>query len=128
MKQISIVVENKPGVLAQVTELMAKNGINIENIECETIGSAGIMVISINQYDLALQVLREARFHAVTDESILIRLKDEPGALAKIATRFKEAHINIRSLHIVHRDGENSIVAISAERTAEAVQLVKDVL
>ena len=128
MKQISIVVENRPGILAEVTEIMAKNGINIETIEAETIGGSGIVIMTVDKYDLALKKLRDASFNAITEDSLLIKLKDEPGALAKIAKRFKDANINIRSFHIISRDGDNSIAAISTERTANAIELVKDVL
>ncbi|MCR4337216.1 MAG: ACT domain-containing protein [Candidatus Omnitrophica bacterium] len=128
MKEISIVAENRPGVLADVTDLMAKNKINIDEIEAETIGNMGVIVMAVQQYDLALKVLRDAGFQAVTEDSLLIKLKDEPGALARIALRFKEANINIRGMHIVRRDSGYSIVAISAERSEEAKKLVKDVL
>lgn len=128
MKQISIVVENRSGILAEVTNIMAENGINIENIEAETVGNSGIIIMTVDKYDLALKKLRDASFNAITEDSLLIRLKDEPGALAKIAKEFKDANINIRSFHIISRDGDNSIAAISTERTAKAVELVKDIL
>ncbi len=107
---------------------MAKNGINIETMQAETIGGSGILIMTVDKYDLALKKLRDASFNAITEDSLLIKLKDEPGALAKIAKRFKDANINIRSFHIISRDGDNSIAAISTERTANAIELVKDVL
>lgn len=128
MKQISIVVENKPGILAELTDIMAKNSINIENLDVETAGNYGIIIMSVDRYDLALKKLRDASFKAISEDCLLIKLKDEPGSLAKIAKRFGDADINIRSLHIISRDGNNSIAAISTERTAKAMDLVKDIL
>ena len=128
MKQISIVSASKPGVLADISDLMAKNNININNIEGETIGNMGILVMSVNKYDLALKVLRNSGFDAISEESLLLKLKDEPGALAKIAKRFKDANINIRGIHIIRRDGDNSVVAVSTERSEDAIKLVKDIL
>ena len=128
MKQISIVVQNKPGVLAEITELMGEHKINITDIEAETFGETGVVVMSVDQYDAALKILRNASFRAITEDSLLLKLQDEPGALAKIAKRFSEANINIRSIHIVSREGGNSIVAVSTERTEEAMKLVEDIL
>jgi hypothetical protein len=64
--------------------------------------------MTVDKYDLALKKLRDASFNAITEDSLLIKLKDEPGALAKIVNRFKDANINIRSFHIISRDGQNS--------------------
>ena len=59
MKQISIIMESKPGVLADITDLMAKNKININDIEAETIGKMGIIVMCVDKYDFALKTLRD---------------------------------------------------------------------
>ena len=128
MKEISILVEDRPGILAEICALMAKHNINIENIGAETVGGTGIIVLSTDKYDEALRVLRSESYNAVTEESLLIKLEDKPGALARVAQRFKDANINIRGIHIVRRDGCFSIAAISTERTDEAMALVKDIL
>ena len=130
MEQISIILRSKPGVLAEITEIMSKSKINIDNIQAETVGEYGIIVMKVekNKCDLALKKLRDASFNAVTEKCLLIKLKDEPGALAKIANKFKDANINIRSLRILGRDGKTSIVAISTERTENAKDLVQDEL
>ena len=88
----------------------------------------GIIMMIVDKYDLALRVLRDSEFNAISEESLLISIKDEPGALAKLAKRFGNANINIRGIHIVHRDGKNSVVAVSTERTEETIELVKDIL
>ena len=128
MKEIAVLVNNKPGVLAEITELLGKRRINIEQITAEAIGTSGIIHMVVDQYDLALQALRDTGFRAMTEDCILLKLLDKPGALAGIALRFKEARINIRSIHIVSRQEGTSIVAVSTERTAEALNLVKDCL
>lgn len=128
MRQISIVAKSAPGVLVKIAELMAERNINITDIEAETLGEMGVVVMTVDQYDTALKVLRDAGFNAISEESLLVRIKDEPGALAKIAKRFSSAGINIRGIHIVNRDGDNSIVAISTERTEDAIKVVEDIL
>jgi len=128
MKQISIVVKNARGVLATITELMAERNINITDIEAETVGETGVLVMTVDQYDTALQALRDAGFNAISEESLLVRLKDEPGALARVAKRFSAADINIRGIHIINREGGESIAAISTERTDEALKVVEDIL
>lgn len=128
MKQISIVVESKPGVLASITELMAAQNININNIEAVSMGETGVILLYVEEYDTALRILNDAGYRAISEESILINLKDEPGALAKIAKRFADAGIGIRGMHIIRRSGDTSIAAVSTKRTEEAIKLVEDII
>ena len=54
---------------------------------------------------------------------------DEPGALAKVAERFKNAGVNIQTLHIIERQGGHALVALSADDRAKAESVVdKDTL
>ena len=128
MKQIVVVSDNRVGVIADISRLLSDAGINIERLDTSGTKSHGAVVITTDNYDEALTVLKEASFTAVTEDAFVIRLKDEPGSLAKIAERFKSADINIRSMHIVKRDGEYTIVALAAEKTDEARELIEDVL
>jgi len=128
MKEICVVVKNHPGVLAEIAELLARHGVNIEQIAAEGIGKTGIIQVQVDRYDTALSALRDAGYRAMTEDCLLIRLPDQPGALAGIAKRFKDAQINIRSIHIVERKEGVSIAAVSTDRTDHAMRLLKDVL
>lgn len=128
MKQIVVVSDNRVGVIADISRLLSDAGINIERLDTSGTESHGAVVITTDNYDEALSVLKEASFTAVTEDAFVIRLKDEPGSLAKVAERFKNADINIRSMHIVKRDGDYTIVALAAEKTDQARKLIEDVL
>jgi hypothetical protein len=124
VKQITIVGENDPGLLARVSEILAERDINIETLAAETVNEHGIVILTVDRYDEALAALRDAGIPAVTEDAIIIRIEDEPGALARISMRFHEAEIRLRSVRIIRR----GVVALSTERTEQALDLVKDVL
>jgi hypothetical protein len=128
MKQIVIVMETRQGLIADISEILGNRGINIETLDAEEQHGLDIVTLTVDRYDEALQALRDASIEAVTEDAVLLRVKDEPGSLAKIARRFKEADIHMRSLRIVRRQPEHAIVAVSMDRTEEAVALVKDLL
>ncbi len=129
MKQITLITENRPGLLADITVALAEANVNIEFLEAENIDHAGVMVLEVDQYDLALQVINTLpEVKAISEDVILVKIKDERGALARIAKRFKEAEINIRSIRIIKRNAEQSFVAICTERTQEASKLVEDIV
>lgn len=127
MKQITVISRNEVGTMARITQALSARGINIDSFVADTIGDQGIFIFSVDQYDQALAALRDAGYEAVTEEAIIIKLDDKPGALAQIALRFAGAGINLRSIRIISRCADHSLVAISTDRTQEAMELVRDV-
>ena len=128
MKTITIVCDDHPGIVAEVSEIAASTGANIESFEAKTIGTLAVVSISVDKHDETLLALAQSPFHAFSDDAILIQLDDKPGALANISQRFKSAGINLRSLRIIRRDGGKAIVAIGMDRKDEILDLLKDVM
>jgi hypothetical protein len=127
MKQIKVIAPaGKPGTVADVTELLADRGINIHAIDVTDDHAHGIILLEVDSYDDALRALGNAGYDAVSEEVILVRIKDEPGALAKIAARFRDPMINISAMRIVRRDGGWASVILSTEDNAAASELLKD--
>ena len=128
MKQITIVTKSQRGLTADISELLAKAGINIETLDAEDVEGVDVVTLSVDHYNRALAALRDAGYPAVTEDALLVRVQDEPGALAKIALKFKKADIAVHSIRIMRRDNGWGIIAIGAERTEAAKALVRDSL
>lgn len=128
MKEISVIVDNHAGMLADLSEALAERNINIESIDGEAAESRGIIRLTVDKYDEALSALRDSGFQAISEDALLIRLKDESGALARAAARFKDAGINIRSLRILRREGGFALVTLVTENNDAARELIGDVL
>ena len=129
MKQLTIPTEGHPGELAAVTRILGEAGINIESIDGEEEGAGhGVLVLMVDRYDEALRVLRKAGYRPITEDALVIRVADEPGALAKVAARFSDAGVNIRSLHIVRRRPGSSLVSLVTSDNEAAARLVADLV
>jgi hypothetical protein len=128
MKQIAVMAPNRAGVLAELSKALADAAVNIETIDAEAAGEQGVVVLTVDRYDAALQALQKAGFTAVTEDAILVKLVDEPGALASMMLRFKDAAINVRSVRFLQRREGFAIVAIGVERTCQALKLVEDLI
>ena len=128
MKQIVVLSEDRVGVIADISRALSDAGINIEGIDTTVVEAHVVVAITTDKYDEALKVLKEASFTAVTEDVFVVKLKDEPGSLAKVAGRFKDADVNIRSMHIIRRAEGYSLVALAAEKTDKARKLIEDVL
>ena len=124
MDRIIVMAKSEVGVIADITAALADASVNILTINTENTGETGLVIISTEDNDAALSALTAAGFRALVDDALVIRLQDEPGALAKVAERFKNAGINIQSLHILDRHGGYATIALSVEDRDAAEALV----
>ena len=125
IERIIVMVKNDVGVLADITAAMADANVNILTVNTESAGETGIVILTTEDNDRALNALTMAGFKAIIDDALVIRLPDEPGALAKVADRFKDSGVNIHSLHILDRHAGYTTIALSADDRAKAETLVE---
>ncbi len=124
MERIVIIVRDRVGLIADVARALADADVNIESLDTERTGEQGIITLATDATDQALHALKDAGFRAATDDSLIFRLPDQPGSLARVAERFKEAGVNIQSLHILDRQDGQATVALTTQDRAQAEALL----
>ena len=128
MKQLTVLVPNELGIAARLTSCLAERGINIEEIDIEGVENHGIVVLSVDRYDEALRVLSDQGFRVITQSTLLVRLQDNPGALAAVAMQLKDAGIDLRSMHILRRNDLFTTASLVCSDNARAAEVLRDVL
>lgn len=128
LKGLTIVQDNRPGLLAEVTTLLESKGINISSIDGETVEAVAALHLIATPYQDCLKVLSDAGFKVFTNEQIIIRLKDEPGALAAVSRQLANDQVDIRSIHFVDRVEAVCVFALVTGNDFRARQLLREVL
>ena len=94
-KQLSVLLENKMGVMAEVCKSLASHGINIRAMSVsDTVDHAVLRLIVDNPHG-ALHVLGERGALVVETDVLQILLDDKPGELGKLAAKLARAKVNI---------------------------------
>jgi hypothetical protein len=129
MKEILIVVPpDRPGTVADIAERLAARNVNIDQIDVTDDHAHGVVRLQATPYDEALRALSEAGYSALSEEVVVIRIKDEPGGLAKVASRFREPQININAMRFLRREAGLAIVVLSTSDNDRARELLSDCL
>lgn len=128
MKQITVLTRQDPDELARVAALLGEAGVNIEHIDAERLEQSGIIVLTVDHYDNALRALRDHGLRAITQDALVIRIEDKPGALAAIAKRLRDAGLDLRSMHLLSRKDGYSLASIVATDPAQAAAVLADVI
>lgn len=99
VKQISVFLENKPGMLHAMTEVLAKNSIDMRALSLAEASDFGIVRIIVDDVYTAATVLKDEGFvHSVTPV-LGVSIPDEPGGLNQVVKTLQEAQINVEYMY-----------------------------
>ncbi len=124
LNRIVVMADDEVGVIADITGALAAARINVESINTEPSGERGAVILTVDDYDRALYVLNQAGFKAVGDDALVVRLPDEPGSLAGVADRLKQAGVNIQSMHILNRQDGQAMIALKTDDRMLAIDAI----
>jgi hypothetical protein len=100
--EFSVVLEDRPGSLATLTEALAKNAVNIIAIHATPCGEEWVAQFITNDPDATIEALRDMEFDYKTQEVLLVTLAHEPGSLSRLARALATAGININSIYMTN--------------------------
>jgi hypothetical protein len=128
MKQIILVENDRVGLLADISYILAKNKLNIENISVNVLGNKVVLVLTTNDIKKAASVLSESGYKTISEDFIAVKLDDTPGELNKITTMLADAGITIYNVSVLTRDTKDTIVALKVARQKKAREILKKYL
>ncbi|MFQ3620589.1 MAG: ACT domain-containing protein [Spirochaetales bacterium] len=127
IQQISIFLENVAGRLAEVTKLLAKQGINIRAMTIADTADFGILRIIVDNPEKALKALREGGFTAKTTEVLAVEVEDRPGGLARVMEIFQQNKVNIEYLYVsLEKNRDKAVVIFKVEDLKHGQKIVEE--
>jgi hypothetical protein len=123
-KQLNIFLENRPGRLASVTEILFKNGINIRAVTIQDRGDFGLVKLLVDKPDDAYVAFSEKGFACALKDVVAIRIDDKPGGLHKLGVAFQKHGVNVLDGYgFVIEPGQTAIWCAQVE-SVEKIQTV----
>lgn len=128
MKQITVVVADKVGVLAELSYLLGKARVNIEAISAEVQGGKSVINLVVSDEKKAEMILKSNGYHVLAGEMLVVKVKDAPGALSDISKKLQKAKINIESIYLLTRGEGYSLDALMVDKPKKAKKVLADYL
>src|SRR2546428_9214411 len=92
-KQLTVWVENRPGMLGEVGSALGARKVNIAAFMATVSDNRGTIRMVVDKPAPAKRVFAEHRWETTEDEVLIVAIPDKPGSLGRIALR--EASVNI---------------------------------
>ena len=127
IKQLSILVDNKQGTLAQTVSLLAEEGIDLRSICVADTEDYGIVRLITDQPQKALKILFEQGFTAKLTDVIACSCPDEPGGLSKVLNVLNENGINMEYMYsIINNVADQAYMVIRVRDNENAEKVLRE--
>ncbi len=127
IKQVSVFVENRPGRLSEIVDILAKNGVNMRALSIADTMDFGILRIIVDEPDKVMLMLRENKITATAADVLAVRLEDKPGALSELLGALAKEGISVEYIYafVARQDDGAAYVVIRVEDNDKAQQIVE---
>ena len=107
IRQISVFLENKPGKLNKMTQVLADHNIDMRALSLAETKDFGIARMIVDDVYEATNVLKEADFVASLSPVLAYAIPDEPGGLNNLLNIFTDAGVNIEYMYAFLGSGDS---------------------
>lgn len=126
IKQISIVLDNVPGAMSHVSEILGREGVNIRAISVADTSDISTVRFVVDDPVRALNILKANGFSTKETDVLAVETPDHPGGLNAVLKPLKAAHINVHYLYPhLGRIGGQAVVILGVDKLEEAQEILK---
>ncbi|HUK82167.1 MAG TPA: ACT domain-containing protein [Verrucomicrobiae bacterium] len=124
-KELSVVLPNKPGTLADVTSALSKAKVSLLAVDASGGFEYNIVRLVPDKTGKARTVLGRQGLDVGESNVVCVFARDEPGALAKIAGKLGRAKINIDYLYATAGKGGEALIVLHTADSKKAAKALR---
>lgn len=128
MKTITIIEDDRVGLLADISYILGKAKVNIESISVDVIATKALVRLLVKDAKQAKEILEMNKFHVSEENATILKLPDQPGELSRITSLLAKEKVDIKNVHIISRNGKETILSIVTDKPKKTEVILKDIL
>ena len=110
--QILVFLENKAGQLADITNILSENQVNMRAINIAETADYGVLRLIVDDASRASSILLEQGFILTMTPVVGVAVSDTPGGLSKVLGVISRANIDVEYMYSVfgQKDGQACMI------------------
>ena len=126
-QQLSIFAENKPGKLAAVTSVLAREKISIRATTISTSDTFGVISLIVDDPIRAQAALAKAGMMVRLRNVLAVLIDDKPGGLDRLTQLLFKESVNVNNAYgFVLESREKAVFVLDVDQIEKAEQLIEN--
>jgi len=122
MKSVTIVAEDRLGLLADISYILSKSNINIDGLFADVLGGKAVISLEVRDPKKAADVLGDNGFKTATPESIVIKVAGR--AVSEITEMLEGEKVHVLGMSALSADDKSGIFAVSVDKPRKACKML----
>ena len=126
IKQLSLFVENKPGSLNAVCQVLKDHNISIRTLSLADTQQFGILRLLVREWEAARDALEKAGFIVKVTDVLALPVADRPGGLADLLAVLDRHQLSVEYMYAFtfgHQD--TAVMVFRFENPAQTLEILK---
>ena len=128
VKSIAIIADDKVGLLADISYILAKSRINIESLSVDVLGGKAVITMSLSDAVKGRDVVTNAGYKVEDQNCTIVKLSDRPGELNKVTSMLSKEGLNVQNVNIIAKDGKMTVMSILTDKPKKAAMILQPFL
>ena len=122
VKQLSVFVENQPGRLSAIINLLAEKRVNLSALSLADTSKFGVLRLIADKPEEAQDALRAAGIVSKSSDVLAVAIDDTPGSLTRVLDLLTEKNISVEYMYAFSAKQENKALMVFKVDSLEAAE------
>lgn len=122
MKTVTIVAEDRVGLLADVSYILGKSNINIDALCVEVINGKAIIAMGVKDPKKTSTVLQSNGFKTTGEDAIVIKVSNK--AVADIREMLEQEKVLVKQFNTISSNDKDTIYALEVDKPRKASKML----
>lgn len=125
-KEAVVRINNRMGVLAQVTRTLADKGLNMEAVIATVEGNEAVIHLVSTDHQRTMDALREQRLQVQEARVVAAEIEHRPGLLREVSEKLARQSIDLFYLYATATESARCLIVFASTNNDWAVKVLND--
>ncbi len=126
MQTVAILADERPGLLTDISYILSKEGIRVQNITIEEAGGKTVIVMAVRDANKTKEVLVKNGFDVVNKGTIVLHIPDYVKKIEYIKNMLNEERVKLRQFRIIGCKENTGLATILVDKPRKAFRLLNE--
>ncbi len=123
MKSVTIVSEDRVGLLADISYILGKSNMNIDGLSVDVLGGKAVIALEVKDPRKATDVLGRNGFRTTNPDAIVIKVANEH--MGRITEMLEGEKIAVTEMSTLSSDQSDGIFALNVDKPRKATKMLE---
>ncbi len=123
MKSVTIVSEDRVGLLADISYILGKSNMNIDGLSVDVLGGKAVIGLEVKDPHKASDVLARNGFKITNPDAIVIKVAND--SMGRITEMLEGEKINVTEMSMLSSDRSDGIFALHVDKPRKATKMLE---